>query len=157
GVQPLLDGVVDYLPCPTDVANHALDQSKAEEKVCDFETVLCGVVDCLPCHAMPCPTDVANHGVDKSKAEEKVCVMQCPPEQGEWCTCLPCSAHPLLDGVVDRLPCHAMPCHAMPCHAMPCPTDVANHALPWTRARQSRRCVSVGESMLYRSMEWWTP
>ncbi|CAI5957329.1 unnamed protein product [Closterium sp. NIES-64] len=33
GVQPLLDGVVDYLPCPTDVANHALDQSKGEEKV----------------------------------------------------------------------------------------------------------------------------
>lgn len=33
GVQLLLDGVVDYLPCPTDVSNHALDQSKAEEKV----------------------------------------------------------------------------------------------------------------------------
>lgn len=33
GVQPLLDGVVDYLPCPIDVSNHALDQSKAEEKV----------------------------------------------------------------------------------------------------------------------------
>ncbi|KAF3332660.1 elongation factor G [Carex littledalei] len=33
GVQPMLDGVLDYLPCPTEVENHALDQSKSEEKV----------------------------------------------------------------------------------------------------------------------------
>ncbi|GAU20041.1 hypothetical protein TSUD_381340 [Trifolium subterraneum] len=33
GVQPLLDGVVSYLPCPTEVSNYALDQSKNEEKV----------------------------------------------------------------------------------------------------------------------------
>lgn len=33
GVQPMLDGVVSYLPSPTDVENFALDQSKGEEKV----------------------------------------------------------------------------------------------------------------------------
>lgn len=33
GVQPLLDGVINYLPCPTEVNNYALDQSNAEEKV----------------------------------------------------------------------------------------------------------------------------
>ncbi|OWM80153.1 hypothetical protein CDL15_Pgr019317 [Punica granatum] len=33
GVQPLLDGVLDYLPCPTEVRNYALDQNKKEEKV----------------------------------------------------------------------------------------------------------------------------
>ncbi|PIA35601.1 hypothetical protein AQUCO_03500156v1 [Aquilegia coerulea] len=33
GVQPLLDGVISYLPCPTEVSNHALDQTKDEEKV----------------------------------------------------------------------------------------------------------------------------
>ncbi|KAL3616487.1 Elongation factor G-2, mitochondrial [Castilleja foliolosa] len=33
GVQPLLDGVLGYLPCPTEVSNYALDQSKNEEKV----------------------------------------------------------------------------------------------------------------------------
>ncbi|KAL2234051.1 UNVERIFIED_CONTAM: Elongation factor G-2, mitochondrial [Sesamum indicum] len=33
GVQPLLDGVLSYLPCPTEVSNYALDQSKNEEKV----------------------------------------------------------------------------------------------------------------------------
>ncbi|KAK6162588.1 hypothetical protein DH2020_002429 [Rehmannia glutinosa] len=33
GVQPLLDGVLSYLPCPAEVSNHALDQSKNEEKV----------------------------------------------------------------------------------------------------------------------------
>ncbi|CAM6090305.1 unnamed protein product [Calypogeia fissa] len=33
GVQLLLDGVVNCLPCPTDVKNHALDQNKKEEKV----------------------------------------------------------------------------------------------------------------------------
>lgn len=33
GVQPLLDGVLDYLPCPTEVENYALDQNKSEEKV----------------------------------------------------------------------------------------------------------------------------
>ncbi|KAF2283191.1 hypothetical protein GH714_043521 [Hevea brasiliensis] len=33
GVQPLLDGVLSYLPCPTEVSNFALDQSKNEDKV----------------------------------------------------------------------------------------------------------------------------
>ncbi|CAN6169970.1 unnamed protein product [Urochloa humidicola] len=33
GVQPLLDGVLDYLPCPLEVDNYALDQNKSEEKV----------------------------------------------------------------------------------------------------------------------------
>ncbi|PWZ55655.1 Elongation factor G, mitochondrial [Zea mays] len=33
GVQPLLDGVLDYLPCPLEVYNYALDQNKSEEKV----------------------------------------------------------------------------------------------------------------------------
>lgn len=33
GVQPLLDGVLRYLPCPTEVSNYALDQTKNEEKV----------------------------------------------------------------------------------------------------------------------------
>ncbi|RLN11602.1 elongation factor G, mitochondrial [Panicum miliaceum] len=33
GVQLLLDGVLDYLPCPLEVDNYALDQSKSEEKV----------------------------------------------------------------------------------------------------------------------------
>eukprot|EP00850_Spirogloea_muscicola_P020862 SM000229S07498 [mRNA] locus=s229:46209:53419:+ [translate_table: standard] len=33
GVQLLLDGVVEYLPCPTEVSNYALDQNNVEEKV----------------------------------------------------------------------------------------------------------------------------
>ena len=33
GVQPLLDGVLSYLPCPPEVGNFALDQTKNEEKV----------------------------------------------------------------------------------------------------------------------------
>ncbi|KAL9235273.1 hypothetical protein vseg_010046 [Gypsophila vaccaria] len=33
GVQTLLDGVLDYLPCPTEVNNYALDQNNNEEKV----------------------------------------------------------------------------------------------------------------------------
>lgn len=33
GVQPLLNGVLDYLPCPLEVENFALDQNKSEEKV----------------------------------------------------------------------------------------------------------------------------
>ncbi|KAL0913773.1 hypothetical protein M5K25_017258 [Dendrobium thyrsiflorum] len=33
GVQPLLDGVISFLPCPTEVENHALDQDQSEEKV----------------------------------------------------------------------------------------------------------------------------
>ncbi|XP_066364487.1 elongation factor G, mitochondrial-like isoform X3 [Miscanthus floridulus] len=33
GVQSLLDGVLDYLPCPLEVDNYALDQNKSEEKV----------------------------------------------------------------------------------------------------------------------------
>ncbi|CAL5340297.1 unnamed protein product [Camellia sinensis] len=33
GVQPLLDGVLSYLPCPIEVSNYALDQTKQEEKV----------------------------------------------------------------------------------------------------------------------------
>ncbi|CAI8594093.1 unnamed protein product [Vicia faba] len=33
GVQPLLDGILSYFPCPIEVTNYALDQSKNEEKV----------------------------------------------------------------------------------------------------------------------------
>ncbi|KAF8379207.1 hypothetical protein HHK36_028636 [Tetracentron sinense] len=33
GVQPLLNGVLSYLPCPMEVSNFALDQTKNEEKV----------------------------------------------------------------------------------------------------------------------------
>ncbi|XP_058736793.1 elongation factor G-2, mitochondrial-like [Vicia villosa] len=33
GVQSLLDGVLSYLPCPIEVSNNALDQSKSEEKI----------------------------------------------------------------------------------------------------------------------------
>ncbi|XP_019188925.1 PREDICTED: elongation factor G-2, mitochondrial isoform X2 [Ipomoea nil] len=33
GVQPLLDGVLNYLPCPIEVNNYALDQNNSEEKV----------------------------------------------------------------------------------------------------------------------------
>ncbi|XP_048334616.2 elongation factor G-2, mitochondrial [Ziziphus jujuba] len=33
GVQPLLNGVLSYLPCPSEVSNYALDQTKNEEKV----------------------------------------------------------------------------------------------------------------------------
>lgn len=33
GVQCLLDGVIDYLPNPTQVTNIALDRKKNEEKV----------------------------------------------------------------------------------------------------------------------------
>ncbi|CAM0910570.1 unnamed protein product [Alopecurus aequalis] len=33
GVQPLLNGVLDYLPCPLEVENQALDQNNSEEKV----------------------------------------------------------------------------------------------------------------------------
>uniref|UniRef100_A0A1J3F8V6 Elongation factor G, mitochondrial n=1 Tax=Noccaea caerulescens TaxID=107243 RepID=A0A1J3F8V6_NOCCA len=33
GVQPLLDGVLSYLPCPTEVNNYALDQNNNEERV----------------------------------------------------------------------------------------------------------------------------
>jgi elongation factor G len=33
GVQPLLDGVLSYLPAPTEIENFALDQSHDEEKV----------------------------------------------------------------------------------------------------------------------------
>ncbi|KAG6549089.1 hypothetical protein Mapa_009315 [Marchantia paleacea] len=33
GVQLLLDGVANFLPCPLEVNNHALDQNKNEEKV----------------------------------------------------------------------------------------------------------------------------
>ncbi|KAI6702732.1 hypothetical protein NL676_011868 [Syzygium grande] len=33
GVQPLLDGVLSYLPCPIEVSNYALDQNQKEEKV----------------------------------------------------------------------------------------------------------------------------
>ena len=34
GVQPLLDGVIDYLPTPTEVKNYAYDpKSEQEEKI----------------------------------------------------------------------------------------------------------------------------
>jgi translation elongation factor EF-G len=33
GVQPLLDGVSDYLPCPTDVQNIALDIDDEEKEL----------------------------------------------------------------------------------------------------------------------------
>ena len=33
GIQPLLDGIVSTLPSPLDVSNHALDLTRAEEKV----------------------------------------------------------------------------------------------------------------------------
>lgn len=40
GVQPLLDGVLSYLPCPTEVSNYALDQTQNEEKVCSWMNCL---------------------------------------------------------------------------------------------------------------------
>mmetsp|Transcript_18927 Transcript_18927/g.38855 ORF Transcript_18927/g.38855 Transcript_18927/m.38855 type:complete len:728 (-) Transcript_18927:33-2216(-) len=43
GVQPLLDGVVDYLPSPEEKENHALDLDKGEEQVkitCDADAPL---------------------------------------------------------------------------------------------------------------------
>ena len=43
GVQPLLDGVVDYLPSPEEKENHALDLDKEEEQVkitCDADAPL---------------------------------------------------------------------------------------------------------------------
>ncbi|MCA9320497.1 MAG: elongation factor G, partial [Planctomycetes bacterium] len=33
GIQELLDSVVRYLPCPTDITNHALDPDRPEEKI----------------------------------------------------------------------------------------------------------------------------
>lgn len=33
GIQPLLDGVIDYLPCPNDVINKALDVNNEEKEV----------------------------------------------------------------------------------------------------------------------------
>jgi elongation factor G len=33
GVQPLLDGVLDYLPKPTEVTNYAHDMKKDGDKV----------------------------------------------------------------------------------------------------------------------------
>ena len=38
GIQPLLDGVLDYLPNPTEVKNYAFDIAKNSEKV---ETEIC--------------------------------------------------------------------------------------------------------------------
>jgi len=38
-VQPLLDGVLSYLPCPLEVSNYALDQTKDEEKVFGLTTL----------------------------------------------------------------------------------------------------------------------
>jgi len=36
-VQPLLDGVLSYLPCPTEVSSYALHQNNNEEKVICLE------------------------------------------------------------------------------------------------------------------------
>lgn len=33
GVQPLLDGVIDFLPNPTEIKNYAYDIAKSNEKV----------------------------------------------------------------------------------------------------------------------------
>lgn len=33
GVQPLLDGVLDYLPKPTEIKNYAYDLQKNNEKI----------------------------------------------------------------------------------------------------------------------------
>jgi len=37
GLQLLLDGVTNYLPCPIEASNYALDQSKNGEKVPDLK------------------------------------------------------------------------------------------------------------------------
>ncbi len=37
GIQTLLDGICDLLPCPSDIVNHALDRDNSEEKV-ELET-----------------------------------------------------------------------------------------------------------------------
>ncbi len=37
GIQTLLDGICDLLPCPSDISNHALDRDNSEEKV-EIET-----------------------------------------------------------------------------------------------------------------------
>jgi len=37
GLQLLLDGVINYLPCPIEASNYTLDQSKHGEKVPDLK------------------------------------------------------------------------------------------------------------------------
>lgn len=46
GVQPLLDGVLNYLPCPVEVSNYALDQTKNEEKVQSWGSFILNI--CFP-------------------------------------------------------------------------------------------------------------
>jgi translation elongation factor EF-G len=41
GVQPLLNGVLSYLPCPVEVSNYALDQTNNEEKVFSCSKFCC--------------------------------------------------------------------------------------------------------------------
>lgn len=53
GVQPLLDGVLNYLPCPIEVSNYALDQTKNEEKVANSLKV-------NPCFTLICIAIIIN-------------------------------------------------------------------------------------------------
>ena len=51
GVQPLLDGVINYLPCPIEVSSYALDQTKNEEKVPDsYKVYPCFALILWSCH-----------------------------------------------------------------------------------------------------------
>jgi len=66
GVQLLLDGVVYYLPNPTEVVNEGHDQAKGEEKV---------VKSCLPtnrCAAVCMPATSSGRGTRQARPASRV-------------------------------------------------------------------------------------